>query len=104
MFTKPVHKQNPTGRRNFFAEHETVNGFTAELKVLLLSAFEKYRQFSLGGPWSATSDPAFRKVENFTEYVQVAFSAMFHKDLRCFKTDGIAFFENKYKKSCVGYM
>ena len=53
-----------------------MNGFAAELKFLLLSAFEKYQQFLLSGPCSTTSDLAFRKAENglyITEDFQIAF-------------------------------
>ena len=73
MFTKSVHKQNATGRHDFFEEqynresnllYEAFNGLT-EYKVLLLLAFEKYQPFLLGGPWSAISDLAFQKVEKW---------------------------------------
>ena len=43
-------------------------------RIKIKWAFEKYQQFLLGGPWSATSDLAFRKAEKTAEYFQIVFT------------------------------
>ena len=76
--TKPVHKQNVTGRtttENLL--YQAVNRFTAESKLLLLSAFKKYEQFWLHGLGLRPLTLHFIKRKNglyFTEYFQIIFT------------------------------
>ena len=69
-----MHRQNATGGRVVLRNKLTdklisavVNEFAAEFKTFVLTALEKYQQFSHMGPWSATYDPGeltFRKPDN----------------------------------------
>ena len=80
---------------------EAANGFTAELKFILLFTFEKYQQFSLVGPWSA-----FRKAEKRPLFYQILPNRLylFYKHLQCFRTDSIGFLRKQIQRELLRYI
>ena len=61
------------------------------------------RRGALVGPWSATSDLAFRKkTASFLQNTSRSSLPIFHKDLQCFKTDSIAFLKTNTKEVVLG--